>query len=140
MKYYVGDFLRLGFIPAIDGGVIKSDRRIPSLLQNEMQKTIASLSRHARVLSITDDVAVDVVDPHYFPFVWERTRTLREGKLTLSDCLSRCGEGEEVKMPSSDNCVQKDPAKYPNDMAWSCRFQFLPFDIEFDNKGEGGSR
>lgn len=140
MKYYVSDFLRMGFIPAIDGGAIKSDRRIPSFLSNELQRTITSLPRHTYVLSTNDDMVVDVVDPHYFPFVWGRTRTLREGRLTLSDCLSRCGEGEEVRMPSSDSCVQKDPAKYPNDMAWSCRFQFLPFDVGFDNKGEGGSR
>lgn len=140
MKYYVGDFSRLGVVPAIDGGVIKSDHRIPLILNNELQKTITSLRRHARALPNTGDVAVDVVDPYYFPFVWGRTRTLRGGELTLSNCISRCGEGEEVKMPSPEECIQKDPAKYPSDMAWSCRFQFLPFDVQFDHKGEGGSR
>ena len=106
----------MGLIPAIDGGAIKSDRRISSFLNNELQKTIASLPRHTHVLTTNDNVAVDVVDPHYFPFVWGRTETLREGRLTLSDCLSRCGEGEEVRMPSSDNCVPKDPAINPKDM------------------------
>ena len=136
----MGDFLRSGVIPVIDGGVIKSDRRISSMLNDELQKTIASLRKHAYVLPTTDDVVVDVVDPYHFPFVWQRTRTLRWSELNLSDCISRCGEGEEVKMPSQEDCVQKDRAKYPNDMAWSRRFQFLPFDVKFDNQGDGGSR
>lgn len=88
----------------------------------------------------TDDVVVDVVDPYLFPFAWARTRTLGRGDLTLSECISRSGEGETVKMPSKEDCVQKDPAKYPSDMAWSRRFQYLPFDVKFDDRGEGGSR
>lgn len=43
-------------------------------------------------------------------------------------------------MPSQGDCIEKDPAKYPSDMAWSRRFQYLPFDVKFDNKGQGGSR
>lgn len=140
MKYYVDNFLRSGVTPAIDGGVIKSDCRISSILKNELQKIIAYLRSDAGMRLSTDDVVVDVVDPHLFPFAWERTRTLRQGELTLSDCISRCGEGETVKMPSQEDCVQKDPAKYPSDMAWSRRFQYLPFDVKFDNRGEGGSR
>lgn len=85
-------------------------------------------------------MVVHVVDPYLFPFAWERTRTLRQDELILSDCISRCGEGETAKMPSQEDCEQKDPAKYPNDMAWSCRFQFLPFDVKFDRRGEGGSQ
>ena len=110
------------------------------MLNDGFQKEIASIRRHTNALPNSDDVIVDVVDPYHFPFVWARTRTLRQGELALSDCISRCGEGEEVKMPSPGECVQHDPAKYPNDMSWSRRFQFLPFDVKFDNKGEGGSR
>ena len=43
-------------------------------------------------------------------------------------------------MPSEDECVQDDPAKYPNDMAWSRRFQWLPFDVSFDQRDGGASR
>ena len=41
-------------------------------------------------------------------------------------------------MPSQEDCIQKDPSKYPNEMAWSHRFQYLPFDVKFDKRGEGG--
>lgn len=140
VKYYVENFLRSGVIPAIDGGVIKSDCRISSVLKNELQRTIAYLRRDACVQLSTHDVVVDVVDPYLFPFAWARTRTLGRGELTLSKCISRSGEGETVKMPLQEDCVQKDPAKYPSDMAWSRRFQYLPFDVKFDNRGEGGSR
>ena len=85
-------------------------------------------------------MVVHVVDPHLFPFAWEKTRTLRQGELIMSDCISRCGEGETAKMPSQRDCVQDDPAKYPNDLAWSRRFQYLPFDVKFDKRGDGGSR
>lgn len=132
--------MRSGFIPAIDGGVVKSDNRITSILKNELQKTAAYLQRAARLQLGTDDVVVDVVDPYLFSFAWDRSKTLRGGELNLSDCVSRCGEGETVKTPAKGDCAQKDPAKYPNDMAWSRRFQYLPFDIRFDNRGEAGSR
>lgn len=140
MTYYVDGFLRSGFVPAIDGGVVKSDCRISSILKNQLQKTAAYLRRDARLQLRTDDVVMDVVDPYLFPFAWDRSKTLRESKLTLSDCISRCGEGEKVKTPTKEDCAQKDRAKYPNDMAWSRRFQYLPFDVKFDNRGEGGSR
>jgi hypothetical protein len=137
---YVDNFLRSGFIPAIDGGVVKSDCRISIILKAEVQKTLACLRRDACMQFSTDDMIVDVVDPYLFPFAWERTKTLGTGELVLSDCISRCGEGKTVKMPAEENCAQKDRAKYPSDMAWSRRFQYLPFDVKFDNRGEGGSR
>lgn len=86
------------------------------------------------------DVVVDVVDPYLFPFTWAQTRTLRDGGVNLSDCISRCGEGDTVRMPSQEECVQRDPAKYPSNMAWSRQFQYLPFEVKFDDEGEGGSR
>ena len=140
VTHYVDGFLRSDFIPAIDGDVVKSDRRISSILKNELQKTAASIRGDARLQFRTDDVVVDVVDPYLFSFAWDRSKTLRGGELTLSNCISRCGDGETVKMPTEEDCAQKDRAKYPNDMAWSRRFQYLPFDVKFDNRGEGRSR
>ena len=83
---------------------------------------------------------VDVVDPYLFSFVFDKTRTLRQGDCNLSDCTQRAGEGEWVKKPSEADCVQTDPAKYANEMAWSRNFQYLPFDVQFSNSGEGNCR
>lgn len=85
-------------------------------------------------------VISDVVDPFLFAFSWENTRTLHFDELTLSNCIERSGEGEVSRPPKEDECPETDRPKYPNDQAWSRRFQFLPFDVKFDNKGEGGSR
>lgn len=130
-----------GIIPAIDGGVLKSDHTTFSILKRELQRVTASVRKDVFKRSSTgDDGVTHTVDPHLFPFAWKRTRTLRNREVTLSDCISRYGQGEAVKAPSQDDCAQKDPAKYPNDMAWSNRFQFLPFDVKFDKRGKGASR
>lgn len=87
-----------------------------------------------------DDGLSHVVDPFLFAFSWERTRTLHYEALTLSDCVQRSGEGKLARQPSKEECPESERPSYPNEQAWSRRFQFLPFDVKFDNKGEGGSR
>lgn len=47
---------------------------------------------------------------------------------------------EPVKMPPEGERIQDTPWRYHNDKAWSRRFQWLPFDIDFDNRGEGPRR
>ena len=43
VKSYVQLFFESGMIPALDGGVAKSDTRIPSFLLHGLQKTTAAL-------------------------------------------------------------------------------------------------
>ena len=78
------------------------------------------------------------MDPHLFPFSWEKTRLLRDGRVRLEDCVARCGEGDIAKTPPEEDCNEPDYVKYRNDMAFSRRFQWLPFDVNFD--GQGTSR
>ena len=127
-------------IPAIDGGVVKSDAQIPGTLRNEFQKLIAGLPRRPRKETRLYDGLSHVVDPFLFAFSWEKTRTLQHEALTLSDCVRRSGEGKLARQPTEEECQEKERPRYPNEQAWSRRFQFLPFDLRFDNKGEGGSR
>ena len=82
----------------------------------------------------------DIVDPSLFPFVFEKTKVLRYGATALSDCILRCGEGQAVPSPPEGDTRQSDPIKYPNDKAWSRRFQWLPFDVHFEHNGQGASR
>lgn len=139
VKYYVHDYQASSIIPAIDGGVAKSDTRISPFDHKNLQKAIRSCAKDKRK-TVNNDAAVDIVDPYLFPFEFGKTRTLRRHGLTLSDCIRRACEGEPAKRPSERDCEQKDPTKYPNDIAWSQRFQFLPFDIKFSDKGDGGCR
>lgn len=110
------------------------------MLRRGLMNATATLRNDMRNGLTGDDDVTDVVDPHQFPFAWERTHTLRRGFLTLSDCISRIGEGKLAKQPSEDDCKQTDPAKYPNDQAYSQRFQYLPFDVNFANRGDRGAR
>ena len=43
-------------------------------------------------------------------------------------------------MPPKGDCVQEDKTRYPNDMAWSRHFQWLPLNVNFESRGEGASR
>ena len=126
-------------IPAIDGGVIKSDDCIPTLAKLALLNAIATM-RAQNPSQIYDRQVQDIVDPYLFAFAWEKTRTLRQGYVPRIDCISQCGKGEIVKMPPEKDCKQEEFSKYRNDMAWSRRFQWLPFDINFEDDGRGRSR
>ena len=141
VKYYVGDFLQSNIIPAIDGGVVKSDSQISNVLRYEFQKVIARFPRRSRKENESyDGQSSFIIDPFLFAFSWEKTRTLHYEVLNLSDCVRRSGEGKLANQPNEEECMEKERPRYPNEQAWSRRFQFLPFDVKFDNKGEGGSR
>ena len=120
--------------------MIKSDAQISDTLRYEIQKCIRGLPRRSRRGTEYHDKTSIVVDPFLFPFSWEKTRTLHYEALTLSDCLERSGEGKLARQPNKEECSEEEGPRYPNEQAWSRRFQYLPFDVKFDNKGEGGSQ
>ena len=127
-------------IPAVDGGVFKSDGCVNFALRHDLREAAATLRGERAWPRDQRSQVTDLVDPFLFPFTFERSKVLRWGTVTRKDCISRCGEGEPVKMPPEHDCVRSDPVKYPNDMAWSRRFQWLPFDVKFELKGEGAAR
>ena len=140
VKYNVSEFTHSMIVPAIDGGVIKSDIVIPRSLHDEFQKATASLRRASRQTSCANEVS-DVVDPFLYPFSWERTKPLHfETPLQLSDCIRRSGEGQLARQPAESDCPVKERSRYRNDMAFSRRFQYLPFEVSFGERGEGGSK
>ena len=142
VKYCVSEYVHSKIIPTIDGGVIKSDTLIPESLHNEFQRVAASF-RNASVQTSPTDGVLEIVDPFLYPFSWERTRTLHfEAPLNLSDCIKRSGEGQLARQPDERDCPVEERGKYRNDMAFSRRFQFLPFEITFGDarSGEGGSK
>ncbi len=139
VKYYVPEYVQSKTVPTIDGGVMKSDTVIPKSLHHEFQKATASLRRASQQPSRADGVS-DVVNPFLYPFSWEHTRTLHfETPLKLSDCITRSGEGQLARQPAEGDCPVEERSRYRNDMAFSRRFQYLPFEITFGDRGEGGS-
>ena len=142
VKYYVPEYVHSTIIPTIDGGVIKSDILIPKSLHNEVNRAAANLRNTSVQTSPTDQV-LETVDPFLYPFSWERTRTLHfEAPLSISDCIKRSGVGQLARQPDERDCPVKERSKYRNDMAFSRRFQFLPFEITFGDtrSGEGRSK
>ena len=122
--------------PVLDGGVIKSDTCVDAATKMGFKEATAVLRTHGRGY----ECEVNVVDPCLFPLAWEKTRLLRKGSIPPIDCVARCGEGEAAKMPPEDDCEEPDHGRYRNDMAYSRRFQWLPFDVVFDHGGLSRSR
>ena len=89
----------------------------------------------------SQEPVVDLVDPCLFPYAFGKTKTLRNPSyIPPKDCISRAGDGEAVKVPPEGDTKQEERGKYPNNMAWSRRFQWLPFDITWSNRGDGSPR
>lgn len=147
-KYYSATSIKSGIIPAADNGVSKSDNLIPESLRTSIQQLADSLradptsssSSAERQQNSPNQQTRNLLDPYLYPFIWERTKVIRRDwnpPITREDSISRMGEGFEVKQPPEGDCRQDDPAKYPNEMAWSRRFQWLSFDVLFDREGGG---
>lgn len=141
VKYYIHDFIPSRIIPSLDGGVIKSDDCVDQLLITDVQRAAASLRRAATKGTGTSPGAViDILDPYLFPFAFEKTRVIRGGYIAPQECISSSGQGEPVRRPSDDECVEHERAKYPNKHAYSNHSQWLPFDITFGNRGNSTPR
>ena len=120
--------------------MLKSDDCVDSLVRNSLERATAALRRDSLNSTCSRHGPLDIVDPYLFPFIFAKTKTLRYGTLTSKDCIQRYGEGEAVKRPSDEDCVQNGRPNYANDHAWSNNFQWLPFDVQFEDRGAGASR
>jgi hypothetical protein len=131
-------------VPAVDGGVVKSDTRVSGIFLRDVQRTSAALrGDFSQKVSKGHSVISNVVDPFLCPFSWEAAKFVLFGyAMSLSDCLQRYGEGNSIhlRQPKDEQCREKELYRYPNDQAFSKRFQWLPFEVEFDDCGEGGPR
>ncbi|KAI4094909.1 MAG: hypothetical protein LQ344_001954 [Seirophora lacunosa] len=126
VKHRAQDYIHSRIISAIDGGVLKSDTCTATSTRIGLSQAIAPLrSQQLSAVGQKDDPVIDVVDPYLFPFQWTRTR---------------CGDGEVVEMPPKEDCRQDEFSKYRNDEAWSRRYQWLPFNVRFEDDGRGRSR
>ena len=137
------DYYRTGIVPAIDGGVVKSDVLVPGILLRGVQKVTTALRRdNSKHSGSKHDTISNVVDPYLYAFSWEKSRFIPFGRPpTLSKCLESWEGGYSSFMqkfqPPEDHCVEQRHYRYANDMAWSRRFQWAPFEVEFDGPGDG---
>ena len=141
VRYYVPDSVSIGIIPAIDGGVIKSDDCVAACMRKDLLKAIAQFkSIRTTQRNRSADQIDQVVDPFLYPFSWEKTRAVRSEPVSRADCIPRSGEGLAEKVPPVEDCKQELFVKYRNDIAWSRWYQWLPFDVTIGTDGEGPIR
>ena len=140
VQYYTHEYVDSTIIPALDGGVIKSDSSVDEVTHAGLMEAAAALRQREGFSKSSQVGEVDIVDPFLFPFAWETTYLLQNGWVPPSDCIVRCGDGAVAKMPPEEDCKEPDHGRYRNDMTYSRRFQWLPFDVKFDHSGSGASR
>ncbi|KAL9026239.1 MAG: hypothetical protein Q9196_005064, partial [Gyalolechia fulgens] len=120
VKYYVHVHAESRSIPAIEGGILKSDNCIPTSTRLGLLHAIAATKSQRPAEKAEANTPVNhLVDPYLFAYTWERSKTLRRGFTTRTDCIERAGEGEKVTMPPEEDCRQDDVANiasYINDV------------------------
>ncbi len=110
-------------------------------MNSDLKRATSALRRNSTNETGSQEPIVDLVDPYLFPYVFGKTKTLRNSiYVPPKDSISRTGDGEAVKMPREGDTKQEQRGKYPNDVAWSRRFQWLPFDITWENRGDDEAR
>lgn len=121
-------------IPALGRGIFKMDDFVRPTQREKMCQAISRLERDLRdsgCLLARSDGITKLVDPSLFPFSFERSRCLKEGKVGRGDSIQQCGRGQIVGQPGGSERALKGRGCYANDVAWSLRYQLLPFDIHF---------
>ena len=76
VKSYVHNFIPSRIVPAIDGGVIKSDDIGEVPLKNDTTREAVGLRKNMIKTADREYPVVHVVDPYLYPFAFAETRTL----------------------------------------------------------------
>jgi len=133
------------FVSVYPGDVAKSDTVIPEQLQQQLRSAVAVLENVPGARKDwhpgSEGKVLDLVHPSLFPLVYGHSRILPNDVIGLEDCLRRAGEGVVVPTPE----VQKEEPRFSwersfsyENKAFSTKFQWLPCDIAFVDRGDGG--
>jgi hypothetical protein len=142
IRYKSKQFTDIGSITAFDGDVVKSDAAISPSLRKALIAAAAPLENVPDVYYDwhpgSDYIVLDLVHPSLFPVVYGRTRILKDSLVGLEDCVQRCGEGETLKVPPSE---EAQLGKYRSwgglsgnilQDEFSRKFQWLPCEVRFE--------
>ncbi|KAG6837901.1 hypothetical protein H0H93_013054 [Arthromyces matolae] len=126
-----------------NGDVVKSDHAIPTALKDALKSAVSSLENvpnHEKDWHPgSDDKVLDLVHPSLYPLVYGKSRILPDTTVGLVDCLTRCGEGETLPVPSSDDLPSDFTHHDPSTNPYSTKFQWLPCEVDI-SEGEGHAR
>jgi len=93
-------------------------------------------SRDRGSLSAKPDGSRKTADPSLFPFSFQRSRCLEDSTVGRHDCIDQCGKGQIAGLPQGPEGQRNGSLRgrgcYANDKAWSLQYQWLPFEVRFD--------
>lgn len=120
-----------GALIVFSGNIVRSDEAISRLLKRNLQLAVKPLEHIPKPdrdwRPGWKKVVLDLVQPSLFPLVYGTSKILDVGeKVTnLDDCVTRCGQGKQVKMKEVPPMVTGDVAE-----AYSTTFQWLPCEVD----------
>ncbi|KAL4804975.1 hypothetical protein BDV18DRAFT_161375 [Aspergillus unguis] len=142
LKWKSTESQKTGFVRAYDPGVVRSDTAISEEIRHALQAAVKPLEDvpeeekdyHPR----SNNQVVDLVHPSLFPFVYGRTKVLRNTLIGIDDCFSSVGQGEIVKVANRGQSHNPESARravtHPNPS--SEKFQWLPCNVQLNADGE----
>lgn len=134
VQQHARNYAMSSIIPALERGIFKKDDFVTSTQKEKMCQAISHLERDCSYLLPRSDGITKVVDPYLFPFSFDSSKCLKESKIGREESVQQCGRGQIVGLPGGSEGALKGLGCYANDMAWSLRYQWLPFDISFNEE------
>ncbi|KAL8821125.1 MAG: hypothetical protein Q9223_000780 [Gallowayella weberi] len=125
------------FVPALDHGVNKADNVVGSDLGTALGKSLRRLERVSGrdknyMLQASERF---IVDPFLYPLVFGLTKYYSSPGASFRDCIRLSGKGLSRNLISSkENGTLDERHSYKIDNAFSKRYQWLPCDIQFEEK------
>jgi Protein of unknown function (DUF4246) len=137
LRWRAEKFEKTGFVFVYNGDVVKADAAVSTELKDRLRKAVEKLenipSEEKDYHPNSNEQVWDLVHPSLFPLVYGTSRILRDEVIALDDCMSRCGMGEIVPVPSKPRRQEKSRPLY------STKFQWLPCDVHLTVEGSASA-
>jgi len=136
VQNYANEFRKTHIIPALNRGFFKTDDLVALTQKENISRTMFHLKHESRSLSAKPHEFHKIVNPSLFSFCFQRSRCLKGSIVDHHDCIDQCGKDQIADLPQSPEEQHigslRDRECYANDKAWSQQYQWLPFEVKFD--------
>ena len=140
LRYKAKLFDDIGAVTVYTGHVVKSDSVILESLKLELQAAVTELEnvpdKNKDWHPGSNGKVLDLVHPSLYPLVYGRTRVLEKGRISLEDCIARCGEGQTTQIPPREEVAEfiKSGWYYTVLIPYSRVFQWLPCMVDISGE------
>ncbi|KAF5314643.1 hypothetical protein D9611_007124 [Ephemerocybe angulata] len=122
-------------ITVYNGDVVKSDSAVPDTVKIALQLAVKSLEHvpdnEKDWHPDSNNMVLDLVHPSLFPLVYGKSRVLKvsEKVVGLTDCVTRCGEGEVLEVKEDENAKANQYRRSISE-PYSLKYQWLPSEVD----------